>query len=1103
MRNFLRFGVFALIMLVAVGFGNVALSARRLNVQPRFRQGVVLMAFARGVSTPREKEILSSAAAREIRKIGVGVHVLRVARGGVFKAIRLLKSYPEVRYAEPDYIETVAGSASLANDPYIENQWAVENTGQMVNGVGGTAGADERANAAWAVTTGTNSVVVAVLDTGVQYSHPDLAANMWNNPGGIGGCAAGTHGDNVLSNNCDPMDDDTAYGGHGTHVAGIIGAIGNNSAGVAGVNWTTSIMAVKWVASDGNGATSDLITAMDWVIKAKQAGVNVRVVNDSQTWVGTAYSQALADEINLLGSNDILLVTAAGNTAQDNDVTPRYPCSYNLPNMICVAATDQNDNPWSSSDYGPSTVELAAPGVNIYSTLRESNYGYISGCSMSAAEVSGAAALILSMGYQSVSNLKADILNNVDVLSSLNGFVGTSGRLDVCKAVPGCATAAAGTPANISTPVVTGLTQYGSVVAASTGAWSGVPTSYRYQWSRCDGSGSNCTAIVGTDSQTYAVLADADVGSTLRVTVTAANGLGSSSSESNPSGVVAQETTPFDIVSTIPDGGSISGAVQWEASPASAVNFVQFYIDGVLTQTTSSSPYIFNGSTTAALDTTVLSNGTHVLGIRALSTDNRTYAFYGATVTVANTLTVATISLPGGTENTAYSATLGATGGTTPYTWSVTSGSLPAGLSLAASTGLISGTPTGTGSSSFTVQVTDANSQTATQALSLTVNPSQPSITTGTLPDGTENTAYSATLGATGGTTPYTWSVTSGSLPAGLSLAASTGLISGTPTGTGTNNFTVQVTDANSQTATQPLSITVDRAGGGGGGGISFIQAQNANQTGVSSLTVNIATAAGDAVICGVRDGDNSTDTWTMSDSAGQTDWQQVSSGYVSPNTTNRADIRYITNSAALTWVRANFSSVITYPATMVCYEVNGITPVSAEDASVNSIASGGGLVSGPLTTSNANDILVYMEGKGSNQTSWSAGSGYTDSRERLESTDGNPIQDCFNCSVEYGDFYNSESGYKWKLGRSFRGVPGLKLQSSRAFDYDHHLAGRNGEHSLQRHAGGNGRNDSLHVVGDLRQPARRAKSGCEHRPHLRNAHGHGDQQLYRAGNRC
>ena len=188
----------------------------------------------------------------------------------------------------------------------------------------------------------------------------------------------------------------------------------------------------------------------------------------------------------------------------------------------------------------------------------------------------------------------------------------------------------------------------------------------------------------------------------------------------------------------------------------------------------------------------------------------------------------------------------------------------------------------------------------------------------------------------------------------------------------------MQVTDANSQTATQPLSITVDRAGGGGGGGISFIQAQNANQTGVSSLTVNIATAAGDAVICGVRDGDNSTDTWTMSDSAGQTDWQQVSSGYVSPNTTNRADIRYITNSAALTWVRANFSSVITYPATMVCYEVNGITPVSAEDASVNSIASGGGLVSGPLTTSNANDILVYMEGKGSNQTSWSAGSGYT-----------------------------------------------------------------------------------------------------------------------------
>ncbi|HUZ47004.1 MAG TPA: putative Ig domain-containing protein [Terriglobia bacterium] len=873
-------------------------------------------------------------------------------------------------------METVAGG-SAPDDTFFGNQWAIQNTGQAVNGVTGTAGADERARAAWGVATGTNSVVVAVLDTGVQYSHPDLAANMWNNPGGIGGCPSGTHGYNVLSSNCDPMDDDTAYGGHGTHVAGIIGAVGNNAAGVAGVNWTTSLMAVKWVNSSGNGNTSDLIAAMDWVVKTKQAGVNVRVVNDSQTWSGTAFSQALSDEIDLLGSNDILLVTAAGNTAQDNDTTPRYPCSYNRPNMLCVAASDQNDNPWSSSDYGPTTVELAAPGVNIYSTLRQSNYGYISGSSMSAAEVSGAAALILSQGYQSVSNLKADILNSVDILSSLNGFVGTSGRLDVCKAVPGCSTAVTGMPANVAPPLVTGLAQMGALLGASTGAWSGVPTNYSYQWYRCDSSGSSCSSIVGANSQTYALLAGADAGATLRVTVTASNTSGSFSEQSGPSGVVTQTSSPFGINSTIMDGDTIGGSLPWQASPAPSVNFIQFYIDGALSQTSSSSPYVYNGGTSGVLDTTALSNGTHVLGIRALSTDNRTYGFYGATVLVANSVTISTSSLPNGTENAAYSATLAATAGTAPYTWSIVSGSLPAGLSLAATTGVISGTPTGTGTSNFTAQVSDANAQTATKALSITVNPPALSITTSALADGTENLPYSATLAATGGTTPYTWSIVAGSLPGGLGLDSATGVISGTPTSTGTNSFTVQVSDANSQTGTQALSLTINSSGGGGGSGISFLQAQNANQSGVSSLTVNISSTAGNTIICGVREGDNNTDTWSMSDSAGQSGWRQASSGYVSPNSTNRADIRYITNSAALTWVRVNFSSVITYPATMVCYEVSGIVSASAEDASVNSTASGGGLVSGSLTTANSNDILIYMEGKGANQTSWTAGSGY------------------------------------------------------------------------------------------------------------------------------
>ena len=246
-----------------------------------FRDGVVLISFRGDILPGQANAILAGVEASEMRRIGVGVHVLRVPPGRVLSTIQILKSLDVIRYAEPDYLQTLDGG-TLPNDTSIANQWAIQNSGQTVNGVTGIAGADERLPAAWTVTTGTNAVVVAIVDTGVQYSHPDLLTNMWNNPGGIGGCPAGTHGYNVLNLTCDPMDDDTSYGGHGTHVAGILGAVANNASGVAGVNWTTSIMAVKWVTSNSVGATSDLITAMDWVVHAKQAGVNVRVMNDSR-----------------------------------------------------------------------------------------------------------------------------------------------------------------------------------------------------------------------------------------------------------------------------------------------------------------------------------------------------------------------------------------------------------------------------------------------------------------------------------------------------------------------------------------------------------------------------------------------------------------------------------------------------------------------------------------------------------------------------------------------------------------------------------------------------------------------------------------------------
>jgi subtilisin family serine protease len=165
-------------------------------------------------------------------------------------------------------------------------------------------------------------VVVGVVDSGVDYNHPDLAANIWSNPGGVGGCPAGTHGYNVVASTCDPMDQDTKYGGHGTHVAGIIGAVGNNGIGVTGVDWNTTILPVKFVNSSGTGSTSQMIAALEWVLAAKQAGVNVRVINDSLSVAATASSQALADEVDRLGANDILSSRPPATMATTTTIPP-------------------------------------------------------------------------------------------------------------------------------------------------------------------------------------------------------------------------------------------------------------------------------------------------------------------------------------------------------------------------------------------------------------------------------------------------------------------------------------------------------------------------------------------------------------------------------------------------------------------------------------------------------------------------------------------------------------------------------------------------------------------------------------------------------------
>jgi subtilisin family serine protease len=405
----------------------------------------IIVRFADGLDARAQADVNARSGGQEVGELGgISAKLVRVSAGGVQRALRAYRAESSVRYAEPNYIVHAISPrgrplATIPNDPSFGQLWGLRNTGQTL-GCGascfgsptGTAGADIKAEPAWTVTTGNGTVVVGVVDTGIDYNHPDLAANVWSNPGGIGGCAVGTHGFNAITRTCDPLDDNN----HGSHVSGTIGAAGNNGIGVVGVNWNVKIMGVKFLDASGSGTTADAITAIDFAVNAKIAGVNIRVLSNS--WGGGGFSQALLDAINRANANDILFVAAAGNSATNNDVTPHYPSSYNAPNVVAVAATTNTDGLASFSSYGPTSVHLGAPGQDTLSTTLNNTYSYFSGTSMATPHVSGAAALVLSQGYLSVSALKSRLLSSVDALPSLSGLTVTGGRLNLCKAITGC-----------------------------------------------------------------------------------------------------------------------------------------------------------------------------------------------------------------------------------------------------------------------------------------------------------------------------------------------------------------------------------------------------------------------------------------------------------------------------------------------------------------------------------------------------------------------------------------------------------------------------------------------------------------------------------------
>ena len=347
----------------------------------------------------------------------------------VTTALRELAALPDVTdIVEPDYI--VHANATEPSDTAFTSLWGLHNTGQN----GGKADADIDAPEAWDYTTGSRSVLVGVIDTGIDHTHPDLAANMWINPNEI--AANGLDDDNngyvddvrgwdFANNDNNPMDDHL----HGTHCAGTIGGVGNNGKGVVGVCWQVSLVGLKFLSSSGSGTISDATEAVAY-------GTQIGVDMTSNSWGGGGYSLLLKSTIDAAGTANILFIAAAGNESSNSDSEVSYPSGYDSASIIAVAATTRSDVLSYFSNYGAATVDLAAPGSEIYSTAPSGGYATLSGTSMATPHVTGACALLLAHNPTlSPTAVKTALLSSVDPLPALKGLCVSGGRLNAARAL--------------------------------------------------------------------------------------------------------------------------------------------------------------------------------------------------------------------------------------------------------------------------------------------------------------------------------------------------------------------------------------------------------------------------------------------------------------------------------------------------------------------------------------------------------------------------------------------------------------------------------------------------------------------------------------------
>lgn len=399
------------------------ISSSRVSVQSvlssmekgKYKEGELLVKFRAGVVTASSLKVHQALGAASLKRFAhvPNLEHVRLPEGlSVRDAIMKYMEDPAVEYAEPNYAKRII--STIPNDPLFSQQWGLTKIS---------------APQAWDIITGSSSVIVAVLDSGIDSTHPDLAANV-------------VSGRNFVANpdTADTTDDE----GHGTHVSGIIGAVGNNGTGVAGLMWNVKLMPLKFLDANGEGKISDEIDAIEFAITH-----GAKIMNAS--FAGPDFSLSEYSEVERAGNAGVLLVAAAGNESSNNDTTPSYPASFSNPadpnlvksnlgalfNVISVAATDQNDNLVSSfSNFGLNSVQVAAPGLSILSTIPTSTYGLESGTSQATPFVSGLAGLLYSLNPNlSYLEVRSIIFNTVDILPSLNNKILTSGRINAFRAL--------------------------------------------------------------------------------------------------------------------------------------------------------------------------------------------------------------------------------------------------------------------------------------------------------------------------------------------------------------------------------------------------------------------------------------------------------------------------------------------------------------------------------------------------------------------------------------------------------------------------------------------------------------------------------------------